>query len=357
LTASLVTVTLCTAPTPGAIGLVQLCGSDTVRMLASLTGCAVWTPGVLRRVSLADIDDGMAVLLRDDLAQLMPHGGPRVMQRLLDQLLSRGATLREDVSAADLYPEAVDELEADALATLALAASPAAVDLLLAQPPLWRRRLEQGEISETDRQAIRRDSDRFDRLIVPPSVVVVGPPNVGKSTLTNRMLGRSASVVADLPGTTRDWVAGLAELLPASADIRRPLDPARDSVAVRWTDTPGLHASNDLIEQAAIDLAREVILAADLLIALRDADSRWPDITALGREPDLWAVNKIDDPGAHRHVLRDAGRSARLPMPLSAHHNLGIEALTAAVLDSLDLAIPTTPTLWAFTPRLREAVG
>ncbi|NJL31882.1 MAG: GTP-binding protein [Phycisphaerales bacterium] len=56
-------------------------------------------------------------------------------------------------------------------------------------------------------------------------VVVAGQPNVGKSTLMNKMLGRSASLVADLPGTTRDWVAGWVEL---------------EGVALHWMDTPGL---------------------------------------------------------------------------------------------------------------------
>src|SRR5690606_37975884 len=100
-------------------------------------------------------------------------------------------------------------IEADMLATITAASSPAAVDRLLDQPQRWREALAQNDL---DLPHILNLTARLDRLIHPATVVLVGKPNVGKSTLTNHMLGRSVSLVADLPGTTRDWVAGLAEL-------------------------------------------------------------------------------------------------------------------------------------------------
>jgi tRNA modification GTPase len=170
----------------------------------------------------------------------------------------------------------------------------------------------------------------------PPTVALVGAANVGKSTLTNRVLGRSASITADLPGTTRDWVGGLAEL---ATDIGH--------LAVRWIDTPGLRETGDAIERRAIELARAVIAAADVVIAVHahDADAA-PD--AAGRA-DLMIWNK-----------RDAA-----PMPkdrrdrwvaVSALSGEGVEAMSQRIarLLGLDAASIGPAPLWAFSPTLRR---
>ena len=123
---------------------------------------------------------------------------------------------------------------------------------------LWRRWLTTQQPPPTE---VLKRSNILNRCVDPPSVVVVGGPNVGKSTLTNRMLRRSASVVADLPGTTRDWVSGVAQL---------------EDVAVRWMDTPGLRTTDDPVERIAHDLARRAIEMADVLIAVRDSSTEFP---------------------------------------------------------------------------------
>ena len=57
------------------------------------------------------------------------------------------------------------------------------------------------------------------------TVAIVGPPNVGKSTLANRLFGQARSITADQPGTTRDWVGGVADIV---------------GLAVTLVDTPGV---------------------------------------------------------------------------------------------------------------------
>jgi tRNA modification GTPase len=317
-----VQLTVLTAPNPGAVGMVQLTGPGARDLLTRLTGQTDWPAQRMRLVDFAGIDHGMAVLLRDDWAQLMPHGGPRVMRRLVDHLLQAGAAYASDPSPRDVYPEAADDVEAHMLAAIARAASPAAIDLLLAQPNLWR------EPCDEDDAAIAERSARWNRLIDPPSVVVVGAPNVGKSTLTNLMLGRAASVVADLPGTTRDWVAGLAEIR---------------GIAVRWMDTPGLRRSGDMIEQQAIELASQVIEQADVLIAMRDRDHDWPDESQLPRRADLHVVNKCDGgAGEHGDTLR-----------ISVLHSEGIGPLEQCVIALLGLGDIDVPRRWAFCDLLR----
>lgn len=335
-----------TAPHAGAIALVQLHGHGAAAILSALTGRDDWTvpPGRLRYVRFGDIDDGLAVLLRGDWAQLMPHGGKRIVQRLLDELRKHGVALEPDAPNRDIYPEADSDLEADMLATLARAASPAAIDLLLDQPRAWRDWLAQSDEQRESAAAILVRSDALDRLVTPPTVVVVGRPNVGKSTLSNRMMGRQASLVADLPGTTRDWVAGLAEL---PGREHEPGHAAAPGVVVRWCDTAGLRVSDDAIEMAALALARQVVRDADVLVAMRDMRTDWPDPADLPRQPDVLVVNKCD---LNEPAVRPTGHEV---LHVSAARGDGIDALAAACRSALGLTHAASGP-WAFTPTLRR---
>jgi small GTP-binding protein len=337
-----VRVTVTTASTAGAVALIQLHGRGAADLLSRVTGKSDWIVARVRLSDLAGVDEGLAVLLRDDWGQLMPHGGPRVVHKLLDRLLELGACYDAEPAARELYPEAASDLEADMLATLARAASPAAIDLLLAQPALWER--WERERHEPPADILRR-SDALDRLVTPPTVVVVGRPNVGKSTLTNRMLGRTASIVADLPGTTRDWVAGLADI---------------QGVAVRWLDTPGLRDSGDPIEQRAIALAQRVVAEADVLIAMREPEIEWPEKESLPREPDLWITNKSDirsdEERETASVPVGSLAVSRSSIRISAATGQGIPDLQRAILARLSLA-DLSPRVWAFSPSLRRRLA
>ena len=265
------------------------------------------------------------------------------MTSLVERLVGLGAEYDNQPAPQEIYPEANTSLEADLLACLAQATSAKAIDLLLAQPALWKKWIgdigeDQAKHTQEPFQQILTRSDALDHLTHAPAVVVVGRPNVGKSTLTNRMLGRSASLVADLPGTTRDWVAGLAEL---------------DGVAVRWMDTPGLRTSEDQIEQHAIELAGQAIKQADVVMAMRDPENDWPDDSALGLAPDLWVINKIDQ-AAGKTPDRTGHRDAQLA--ISAKTGRGIDPLRQRVLACLGLEGQMLPGLWAFSKTLRSAI-
>jgi tRNA U34 5-carboxymethylaminomethyl modifying GTPase MnmE/TrmE len=306
-----------TAQQPGAIAILQLFG-EVEPVLESLTGIGQWPTGRARLARFDDLDEGIAVRLADDVAQLMPHGGPRVVQRMLEWLAQHGVA--PDAGAAEpdeIYPEAQDRYEALALAATARAASPTAIDLLLDQPRRWR---QANTLTHEDRQR----SARLDRLIQPPVVALAGPANVGKSTLSNTLLGRCMSIAAEGPGTTRDYTAGRIEL---------------GGLVVDWHDTPGLRGTTDAIESKAVELAGRLLQRADFLIAMTDAEHDWP---VLPRTADLRVAGKSDVGGRD-----DADLS------VSATTGTGIPELVATVRDRLvppaDLEHPGP---WLFDSRL-----
>ena len=314
-----------TALRPGAIAIIQLIGPSGP-LLRALTGVEHWPLRTLRLVDFSGIDSGLAVRLSDDVAQLMPHGGVRVVQRLTAKLVELGASSSaddHDIHPLQLFPEAADIQEAIMLEALSRAQSPLAVDLLLDQPRRWRSFLDsQEELSPED---VRR-SIRLNRLIKPPLVVLAGRPNVGKSTLSNALIGRALSISYDMPGTTRDYTAGRIDL---------------GGLVVDWHDTPGLRVTSDPIEHRAIELAHRLIMRADLLVAMRDPETEWPD---LPREADVRIVNKID--GSSQTHDQTA-------LQISARTGKGLAELVVAVQDALVAPLDLhNPRPWIFDQRL-----
>jgi len=336
--------TLVTPPGPGAVAIIQLQGPNLPRLLETLTGKSDWPIGAMRLSDLGGIDDGFAVMPAPERAQLMPHGGPRVVQLLLQRLAEHGAVVQRTVNPLERYPEAQSPCEADLLATLADAASPAAIDLLIRQPDLWRRRRQiLDRMTPAQAQALRQRSARLDLLVNAGTVAVAGRPNVGKSTLLNRMTGRAVSLVADRPGTTRDWVGAMTQVRGRQAG-------PDDAVTIRWLDTPGLRADADPIESRAVELAAGAAADADLIIAVRDPETGWPPAPPAAR---LWVMNKIDLAGA---APSGDGAHADAPLGISALTGAGMPALEQRILECLELSDIDPRTLWAFSPTLKRAL-
>ena len=163
-----------------------------------------------------------------------------------------------------------------------------------------------------------------------PTVAIVGRPNVGKSTLFNRLVGRRKAIVHDMPGVTRDRITGMAEI----ADGRQ----------IQVVDTGGLPLGDD-----PLGLSQQVFLAveeSDLLLFLVDgkqgltsADEAVWDKLRRSNKPVILVVNKGDTREARERFpeLYRLGISQQLLV--SAEHGGGIEDLRQA----LDLALPEIP--------------
>ncbi|GAA4615308.1 ribosome biogenesis GTPase Der [Actinoallomurus liliacearum] len=166
----------------------------------------------------------------------------------------------------------------------------------------------------------------------PPVVAVVGRPNVGKSTLVNRILGRREAVVEDVPGVTRDRVA---------------YDAAWSGRRFTVVDTGGWEPNAEGLAAAVADQARLAVDAADAVLFVVDAtvgstdtDEAVADVLRRAKKPVILAANKVDDARAEADatVLWSLGLGE--PLPVSALHGRGSGDLLDAVLEALPEEAP-----------------
>ncbi|MEX0715841.1 MAG: GTPase [Planctomycetaceae bacterium] len=170
-------------------------------------------------------------------------------------------------------------------------------------------------------------------LVAPWEVVLVGRPNVGKSSLANALLGFSRSIVFDQPGTTRDVVTA---------------ETALDGWPVRFADTAGLRDAPEELEAAGIVRVRELLARADLLVLLVDV-GRPPD--AVDRE--LLVAHPAALRVAHKCDLEDRWGDA-LPadaLRVSSRTGEGVDELAEAIVGRLVPRIPPPGTPIPFTDR------
>lgn len=330
-----------TSPHPGAIAVAQLAGApeEVDRALEALSARGAPVVGGVAWRRFGEIDDGVVARVADGRALVMPHGGPRIRQRLDARMAELGATVIGDAwaagaagvsassAAANHYPEAGDDLERAMLAALARAASPLAIDLLAAQPARWRAHGAPGAPSARDRRLLR--------LVDPPRVAIVGPANAGKSTLLNALAGREVAIAHDLPGTTRDAVAARIDFAGLVADV---------------FDTPGAREGMDAIERAAAELAAHAIERADLVVALTAPGLGWAG-DAAPRASEAGVIRVLNQ--CDRADADACTEAASADLAVSAREGRNLDALVARVRDALvppaDLA-DLRP--WRFDERL-----
>jgi GTPase len=164
-----------------------------------------------------------------------------------------------------------------------------------------------------------------------PVVAVVGRPNVGKSTLVNRILGRRQAVVQDVPGVTRDRVA-----YDANWNGRRftlvdtgGWDP----------DGRGLASSVTAQAEAAVGLADAVLFVVDSAVGSTDADDQVVRVLRKSGKPVLLVANKVDDLAGEADAAALWNLGLGEPHPVSALHGRG----SGDLLDALLAALPAGP--------------
>ena len=317
------------------------------------------------------LDEVLATLMRrphsftgEDVLEISCHGNPLILQTILEQILELGcrpARPGEFSERAFLHGR-MDLSQAEALAAMISAQSAKALQLELSQlKGSLGRKIDELRSLLIDalahlEAAIDFSEDVSDQEIPSVSklilqavsgmerllstyrqarlfteglrVVIAGKPNVGKSSLLNRLAGRQKAIVTDIPGTTRDLITTTIDL---------------DGTCVHLTDTAGIRPPTDAIEKEGIDLVWRQMEQTDILLLLFDGSKPLTDEDFQLLEQSqtynvkiLTAVNKCDLPPAWNNRLPDHPLYGKPLLSLSAKFGNGLEDLKKALTGLTD---------------------
>ena len=342
----------------GGIGIVRISGPAVARIARAVLG-ALPQPrraqfARLRAAEGAPLDEGLALYFPaphsytgEDVLELHGHGGPVVMRALLRACLDAGARLAEpgEFTRRAFLEGKLDLAQAEAVADLIEASSEEAARSALrslsgefsaAIGALARELVELRALTEAQLdfpeeeldlahrhdagERLRQVRSRLDEVLSLSRqgsllrsgvhVVLLGPPNVGKSSLLNRLAGEERAIVTPLPGTTRDA-------------LREPIQI--DGVPLTLVDTAGLRASGDQIEQLGMARTREELARADVVIVVHEAgaDPQLTEALPAGISR-IDVYNKVD--------LHPCFRPPATGLAVSAKTGQGLHELRAAIL-------------------------
>lgn len=157
-----------------------------------------------------------------------------------------------------------------------------------------------------------------------PVVAIVGRPNVGKSTIFNRIVGERVSIVEDIPGVTRDRIYASAEWLTYQFNLI-------DTGGIEIGDEPFLAQIRHQAE-IAIDEADVIIFITNGREGVTAADEEVAKILYRSNKPVVLAVNKIDNPEMREHIFDFYSLGFGDPFPISGSHGIGLGDLLDEVV-------------------------
>jgi len=308
---------IATAIGRGGIGVIRISGEGLAPFVRALCGQAL----VARHATLVrwcdaqgeTIDQGIALWFAaphsytgEEVLELQGHGGPVVLARLLNRVLELGRTMAPGMRLAEpgeftrraFLNGQIDLAQAEAVADLIDASTEAAaraamrslqgrfstqvlrlVDAVIELRALIEATIDFPEEDDVDVLAHWDAQGRLDairtqltqllegaragvRLRQGMTVVLVGAPNVGKSSLLNALVGRDLAIVSPLAGTTRDRIEQAVDL---------------QGLALTLVDTAGLRESVDPIERIGMERTLEAVARADLVLELVESDGARDD--------------------------------------------------------------------------------
>jgi len=365
----------------GAIGIVRLSGLSAVSIAkAILRFSSELKARTATRADLTDRDTGQTVdetivtwfaapksYTAEDVVEIACHGAPVILRHCLDLAVQAGArlaepgefTLRAYLNGRIDLPraEAVrDLIEATTLYQARIAAQQTKGSVSRLLGPIKTQLLELIALLEAgidfaeDDISVAPASEilgRLDPIIAQTTVLVrsfrygslvregfslaiVGQPNVGKSSLFNRLLDRDRAIVTEIPGTTRDVVSETVEFA---------------GIPVRLVDTAGIRETTELVERLGIERSYEAMADADLTIVVVDGTAKQDQtlITAARSQGKILIVaNKCDLPGF---------QSPSGQIPVSALTGQGIGTLKET---AINLLAPGGETHGGFITSLRH---
>jgi len=376
---------IATPPGIGGIGIIRVSGPktrDIARLLfKSSKGDDAYKSHHLNHGDIISPETGMvidevliALMMKphsytgEDVLEINCHGGYVVLQSVLSEVVKAGARLAEpgEFTRRAFLNNRIDLSQAEAIADMTTAKTDRGLALAVSHlKGYFAEKIEKIRTSIIDVLAslettidfsdedveVRNPSEmaREIALIVEElhqlavtyqegkiyrdgiDAVITGRPNVGKSSLLNRLLGEKRAIVTPIPGTTRDFIEEII-------NIR--------GIPVKLTDTAGIREPENIIEKEGIHFVWEKISRADVVIVLLDGSEALTveDVEIIKRSRGkkyILAVNKTD----LQHVLDERDLSmivpdGNRPIWISAKHGDGIaalkDALSALMLDHGD---------------------
>ncbi|MBU1589185.1 MAG: ribosome biogenesis GTPase Der [Actinobacteria bacterium] len=193
-----------------------------------------------------------------------------------------------------------------------------------------RQGLEEYDLEDDDFEILEAATEDPDAIVFLPAVpvlAIVGRPNVGKSALVNRILGRREAVVQDTPGVTRDRVNYKAEWSNRKFTI---VDTGG------WEpDAKGINASVAAQAEVAIDLADAVLFVVDATVGATATDEHVVRMLRATKKPVMLVANKVDDVRQEPEAASLWSLGLGQPWPVSAVHGRGVADLLDHVLTVL----------------------
>ncbi|WP_315209292.1 bifunctional cytidylate kinase/GTPase Der [Actinomyces massiliensis] len=261
-----------------------------------------------------------------------------------DSAVSQFLTAPEGVTLVDTsdmdLPETVEHVIALIESELDQAAERDRQDLLRAEAlreGLADYELEEEDLALLDGQDIPATDSGLEAGL--PVLAVIGRPNVGKSTLVNRVLGRRAAVVQDTPGVTRDRVSYPAEWAGRRFTI---VDTGGWEV-----DVAGLDAAVAAQAEIAVNMSDAVMLVVDAQVGITETDARIVQMLRKSGKPVVLAANKVDSPAQEGDAAALWNLGLGEPYPVSALHGRGSG-------DVLDAAMAILPEVSAVAGPVRD---
>ncbi len=297
----------------------------------------------------------------EDVLEIQCHSGPAVITKILNLVLSCGARLAEpgEFTRRSFMNGRIDLSQAEAVADMINARSETGLKVAARQLggqtrqfietllqrldefiTLLQAAIEFGD-ELADEKTLCVPAEKLNSGIIAPiqkvcsnftggsiyrnglNLGIVGQPNVGKSSLLNRLLEQDKAIVTPYPGTTRDLVEDFFPI---------------NGIPITITDTAGLHMSSDPIEVMGINKTREYLERSDMVLFVMDASQPFTAqdcvvFSEIPPQPTIIVVNKIDL--ASFHPVTDVPDNfRRYPLVcLSALHGEGVDDLRCLIAD------------------------
>jgi tRNA modification GTPase len=363
---------IATAPGQGGIGVVRVSGADLRSLAGAITGQelvprkATYTSFIDKRGEV--LDQGIALYFTapnsftgEEVLELQGHGGPAVLQLVLHRCLELGARLAHpgEFSQRAFLNGKLDLAQAESIADLIAATTQQAarsavrslsgdfsrtINAVLSKVIQLRAFVEatldfpeeDGVVSATpdclraELATIKAELLHIQALAAQGNilregaqVVLIGPPNAGKSSLLNQLSGEEVALVSDIPGTTRDTIRQALQI---------------NGVPIHLVDTAGIRETDDMLEKMGIVRARQSIDKADLLILLVDeSETTTVQNQAIancnvGATPTILVHNKIDLAHKRASIEKSEGMTQIF---ISAKTGEGVDLLKSEILSAV----------------------